>query len=402
MLRRRMAGYRLRNPIQRYAWGSREALQELLGAPSPGDEPWAELWIGAHARAPSEVEVGGAWRSLRAWIEERPVPVLGARVAARFGAQLPFLLKVLAAEEPLSLQVHPDAERAALGWAEEEAARVPLDAPARRYPDANPKPELVCALAPFEALWGFRPSVEIRARAAALGAERLLAVLARTAADAPPGAILARLLRLPAPERRAIASELAVCAARAPVPEPALAWIGRLHASHPADVACVAPLLMHYVRLERGEALALRPGDLHGYLGGTTLEIMASSDNVLRAGLTPKHVDVPELLRVMQVEASRPARVAAAPGDPGEVAYPARTEWFRLSLLRPRADRPIRLEVCRGAEVLLCLDGRGEVQTADSERPLVLARGEAAFLTGETPRYEVRGDATLARATSGL
>jgi mannose-6-phosphate isomerase len=398
-----MAGYRLRNPIQRYDWGSREALQNLLGAPAPGDEPWAELWIGAHARAGSEVEVGGSWRSLRRWIEERPRPVLGTRVAARFGAQLPFLLKVLAAERPLSLQVHPDAGRAALGWSEEEAARIPLDAAERRYPDPNPKPELVCALGPFEALCGFRRSAEIRARAAALDAERLLAALARTPADAPPGAIFAGLLRLPPGEQRALAAELAECAARAEgEKDPALAWIVRLHAAHPADVACAAPLLLHHLRLEPGEALRLRPGDLHGYLGGTTLEVMASSDNVLRAGLTSKHVDVEELLRVLHVEAAAPARVDPSPGEVGEMVYPADTEWFRLSLLRPRAGSPMRLPLEHGAEVLLCLEGRGELSTPDAERALPFARGEALFLTGETPRYELRGEATLARASAGL
>src|SRR5512134_248018 len=193
MLARPMACYRLRNPIQRYAWGSRTVLPELLGAASPSAEPWAELWIGAHPRAPSEVEVGGAWRSLRTWIEDRPARVLGERVLARFGAQLPFLLKVLAAEEPLSLQAHPDAARAASGFAREEAARIPADAPDRRYADANPKPELVCALGPFEALCGFREPAELRASAAALGATKLGAVLARTDDGARPGDVLARL-----------------------------------------------------------------------------------------------------------------------------------------------------------------------------------------------------------------
>jgi mannose-6-phosphate isomerase len=393
-----MACYRLRNPVMRYAWGSRTALPELLGAESPSAEPWAELWIGAHPRASSEVEVGGAWRPLRAWVEERPAPVLGPRVLARFGAQLPFLLKVLAAEEPLSLQAHPDAARAALGFAREEAARVAQGAPERRYPDANPKPELVCALGPFEALCGFRETRELHARADALGARALQAVLARGGASARPGDLLARLLRLPEPERRAIAGELAGRAARdARVPE--LAWLARLHERYPGDVACAAPLFLHYVELACGEALFLRPGDLHGYLRGSTLEVMASSDNVVRAGLTPKHVDVEELLEVLNPEPSAPPRVAPQAGEPGETIYAPPTEWFRLSLLRPRGA-PLSLAVSRGAEVLLCLEGRGELAAADASAPLPFARGEALFVTGETPRYELRGEATLARASA--
>ena len=400
MLAPPMACYRLRNPIQRYAWGSRTVLPELLGAASPSEEPWAELWIGAHARAPSEALVGGAWRSLRAWIEERPARVLGEGVLARFGAQLPFLLKVLAAEQPLSLQAHPDAALAAAGFAREEAARIPVDAAERRYADPNPKPELVCALGPFEALCGFREPQDLRARTRALGAHALLAVLARGPKGARPGDVLARLLRLPEPERRAIAAELAGCAARAGASAENV-WLQELHARYPGDVACAAPLFLHYLRLERGEALYLRPGDLHGYLRGSVVEVMASSDNVVRAGLTPKHIDVEELLRVLNPEPTAPPRVAPTPGEPGETVYAPPTEWFRLSLLRPRAGAPLPLEVRRGAELLLCLEGHGELAAADAAEAQPFARGEALFVTGETPRYELRGEATLARASAG-
>jgi mannose-6-phosphate isomerase len=394
-----MACYRLRNPVKRYAWGSRTVLPELLGAPSPSAEPWAELWIGAHSRASSEVEVGGAWRSLRAWVEDRPGPVLGERVLARFGAQLPFLLKVLAAAEPLSLQAHPDAALAAEGFAREEAARIGGDAAERFYPDANPKPELICALGPFEALCGFREPSELRARAAALGAPLLLAVLARTNPDARPGDIFARLLRLPAPERRAIATELAARAARSP-DTIENTWLARLHERYPGDVACAAPLFLHHVGLAPGEALFLRPGDLHSYLRGSTLEIMASSDNVVRAGLTPKAVDVEELLRVLNPEPAPPPRVTPDTGEPGETVYAPPTEWFRLALVRSRAATPLPLVVRRGAEVLLCLEGRGELAASDAPTPLPFAKGEAFFVTGETPRYELRGEATLARASA--
>jgi len=397
-----MACYRLRCEVQHYDWGSRSALPELLGAPAPSAEPWAELWLGAHARAPSQVLVGSTWRSLRAWIEDRPAAVLGARVAERFGAQLPFLLKVLAVERPLSLQVHPDAARAALGYAAEEAARIPLDSPERCYPDPNPKPELVCALGPFEALCGFRPAREIRADAEALGARCFAAVLARVPPRASPGEILARLLRLPEGERRAIAAELAARAADGAGDDARLAWLARLHEAFPGDVACAAPLLLHHVRLAAGEALHLRPGDLHGYLRGTALELMASSDDVLRAGLTRKHVDPEALLAALNPEPAAPPRVAPAGGEPGEQVYAAPTEWFRLGLLRPEPGAPLALEVRRGAEVLLCLEGAGELRASDAPEAVSFRRGEALFVAGETPRYEVRGAAQLARASSGL
>ena len=397
-----MGAHRLRNPIRRYAWGSRTALPDLLGAPSPSAEPWAELWIGAHASAPSEVEIGGAWRSLRAWVEERPARVLGERVLARFGAQLPFLLKVLAVEEPLSLQLHPDAAHSAEGWAREEAARVPADAPERRYPDANPKPELVCALSPFEALCAFRETAVIRARGAALGSPRLAALFAEIADGAPPGAILGALLRLAADEQRALADELVARARDARTAEPPLLWLLRLAERYPGDVACLAPLLLHHVRLAPGDALYLQPGDLHGYLHGTALEVMASSDNVLRAGLTPKPVDREAVLGALRGEASEPPRVVPTPGGPGETVYSPPTEWFRLALVRADRGAPLACETSRGAEVLLCLEGAGEIAASNGLGALPLARGEAAFVTGDTARYEVRGTVTLARASAAV
>jgi mannose-6-phosphate isomerase len=396
-----MACHRLRSPVQRYAWGSRTVLSELLGAPSPSAEPWAELWIGAHARAPSDVEVGTAWRSLRGWIEARPDLVLGERVAARFGAQLPFLLKILAVERPLSLQAHPDAALAAEGFAREEALRISAGAPERHYADPNPKPELVCALGPFEALCGFRPLEAVRRDADELGAPALRRWLAGAREGAEPGGLLQGLLEMPPAESRKLLAELAEAAAARAARSAAFAWLAWLHDAYPGDPACAAPLLLHHVRLERGEALYLRPGELHGYLRGVALELMASSDNVLRAGLTPKHVDGPELLRILNPAAAEPPRILPAPGEPGETVYAPPTEWFRLSLLRPRADAPIRLEPSRGAEILLCLEGRGEVAAADAPGSLPFARGEALFVTGETRGYEVRGDATLARASAG-
>lgn len=395
-----MACYRLRNDVQRYAWGSPTVLPELLGQPNPDGEPWAELWIGAHARASSSVEVGGRWRPLRQLVEDLPARVLGERVLARFGAQLPFLFKVLAVERPLSLQTHPDAETAALGWAREEAARIPLDAPERCYPDPNPKPELVCALGDFDALCCFRPLAGLRERAAALGASRLAAEL--TDAREEPGDLLARLLTRPAEERRALAAELAACAAADAGRDPALAWTAALHEAYPGDVAVVAPLLMHHVRLRAGDALHLAPGDLHAYLRGTALEVMASSDNVLRAGLTRKPVAVEALLAVLHRAPGEPPLVTPRPGAPGECVYAPGTEWFRLALLRPEAGTPLPVEVAHGAEVLLCLEGHGELAAADGGAPVAFRRGEALFVAGETPRYELRGGATLARATAGL
>jgi mannose-6-phosphate isomerase len=156
------------------------------------------------------------------------------------------------------------------------------------------------------------------------------------------------------------------------------------------------------VRLRAGEALDLAPGDLHAYLRGSAVEVMASSDNVLRAGLTKKPIAIDELLAVMQREARDLRPLAAAPGAPGESVYRTAGEWFRLSLIRPECGSPLPVAVAHGAELLLCLEGEGELVAGDRGAPLAFRRGEALFVAGETPRYELRGGATLARATAGL
>jgi mannose-6-phosphate isomerase len=178
--------------------------------------------------------------------------------------------------------------------------------------------------------------------------------------------------------------------------------VAALHEAYPGDVAVAAPLLLHHVRLRAGQALALGSGALHAYLRGTALEVMASSDNVLRAGLTRKPVAIGDLLAVLARGAADPPRVEPAAGGPGESVYPTDTEWFRLSLLEVGGASPLPLEVARGAEVLLCLEGRGELAAADATLALDFRRGEALFVAGETPRYELRGAARLARATVGL
>ena len=294
-----------------------------------------------------------------------------------------------------------------LGFAREEAARIPLDAPERCYADPNPKPELVCALGAFEALCGFRELARsLRERDPALGARALrCAARARPEAATRPATSSRRLLRLPEGERRAIAAELAGCAARAGrVRRPRAGWVS----APPRRVTRATSRARRRsssttCASRAGEALHLRPGDLHGYLAGTALEVMASSDNVLRAGLTPKHVDVEELLRRAEPGADRPAARRAQRRRAGRGGLRGADRVVPPRAAPRRAAAPLRLEVRRGAEVLLCLEGAGELAAADApDGPCPSARGEALFVTGETPRYEMRGEARLARASSGL
>jgi mannose-6-phosphate isomerase len=261
--------------LRRYDWGSTTLIQRLVGAPSDG-RPAAELWFGAHAGDPS--------------------PALGTtldRVLADGGeAALPFLVKVLAAERALSIQVHPTRAQAEAGYDREDAAGIPLDARERNYVDRNHKPELLCALTPFEGLCGFRPVGQTLSLLAELGLPELdfVADLLR-GSDALRAAFTA-VLTHPEP-----GPMIAAVRSRATADGPLRPQF--LIAEHfPDDIGLVVSLLLNYVRLDPGQAFYLGAGNVHCYLRGMGVEVMASSDNVLRCGVTSKHIDVPELLSI--------------------------------------------------------------------------------------------------------
>lgn len=386
---------RLEGVVQPYAWGSRSSIAELVGRATPTDAPEAELWLGAHPKAPSRSERAGRWSSLLSRIEEAPARELGERVVAAFGPRLPFLLKILAAEQPLSLQAHPTASQAASGFDREEAAGIPVDAPHRNYKDRSHKPELLCALTEFDALCGFRAIEESIALLDALAIPALGPIRARLAARDLRSAFEA-ILSTPAHARQVLVTEtIAGCSriasSRSPFAE-ACAWAIRLAELHPGDVGVATALLLNHVRLSPGEAIFLPAGNLHAYLGGVGVEIMASSDNVLRGGLTPKHVDVPELSRILDFAAG-PVPIVRAQEVDGEDRWPTEAEEFLLS--RPRA-RPFAMRVS-GPEILLCTEG--EVVAKSDAGDLVLRKGQAAFVPASSGGYAIDGAGTVYRAS---
>jgi mannose-6-phosphate isomerase len=376
----------LTNQIQPYAWGSHTALAQLLGR-APSATPEAELWLGAHPQAPSRLDDG---RTLADFIAHAPMPALGARVVERFGERLPFLLKVLAAEAPLSLQAHPTLEQARTGFAREEAQGVPRTAPSRNYKDANHKPELICALTPFDALCGFR------AVARTVELFRALAVPGlplQTLSERGLQAFFAEVMTLEAHARTALArATVEACRARpAPGFTAECAWGVKLGQAYPGDVGVVGALLLNLVTLAPGQALALGAGNLHAYLQGTGVELMASSDNVLRGGLTPKHVDVPELLQVLDFSAG-PAKVLTAQGAP-EAVYETGVEDFRLS--RFEVTGPTTFDRL-GPDILLVTFGRVSVTTRETR---TFAQGQSVFLAADEGPVRLEGAGTVYRAT---
>jgi mannose-6-phosphate isomerase len=389
----------LENPIQNYAWGSRTAIAAFLGRPSSAVRPEAELWIGAHPKAPSRVAFPPGLGTLDQVIQADPVSLLGPEICERFGNELPFLFKVLAAAEPLSLQAHPNQEQARRGWARENAEGIPLDAAHRNYRDPSHKPELISALSPsFVALKGFRAPEEIARRLDAVGGPELRAGIARVSRErSAPGlrALFARLLTLEPDERSAVLARTEAEARRRPE-DPAWTWVGRLLERYPGDAGVLAPLYLNLVTLGVGEALYLPAGELHAYLEGTGLEIMANSDNVLRGGLTGKHVDAPELLATLVFEPRTPEVLKAVPVAFGESVYRTPAREFELGFVEATTERTFRPAAGRGVEILLGLDGA--VRLSASGPPVVIGRGQSVLVPAATPSYALEGEGRVARA----
>jgi mannose-6-phosphate isomerase len=407
---------RLSNTVRPYAWGSTTAIPELLGIPPTG-EPQAEMWMGAHPGAPSRIDRGSGPVPLDAVIDADPDAELGAATVKRFGPRLPFLLKVLAAATPLSVQVHPDLAQARAGFAGEEARGIPLDAPERTYKDPNHKPEMLVALSRFDGLCGFRRPTEAADVIDALGVPALVPyadILRAHPEDRALREVLAAVLGADPDETAATvhaAAEAAGRLAATPGTPHAADYAAYAKAARdfPGDRGVIAAMLLNHVTLQPGEALYLGAGVPHAYLDGLGVEIMANSDNVLRCGLTPKHIDVPELLRIVRFEAGDPAVLRPEAGPDGEELYAAPIDEFRLSryVLAPGSG-PRTLD--QGTpQILLCTAGRVRLRTltpsgtgtgtsTGTEPDLTLARGESAYVpAGE--RTELTGEGTVFRAT---
>jgi mannose-6-phosphate isomerase len=356
-------------------------IAELQGRPVPSPGPEAELWIGAHPADPSMVDRPEGTISLADVIAAEPRETLGAAAAAEFGPRLPYLLKLLAAEEPLSLQAHPDPEQARARFvAEREAVTEGADSGQRNYVDPYHKPELLAAVTTFEALCGFRdPKVSAELLGSA-GMSALDPVVSALRAGAPDGLreAVETLLTWPRAQRRSLVSD--VVEAGAGLGEEheyagAFALAGRLAAKYPDDVGVVVALLLNHVLLEPGDAIWMPAGNLHAYLHGAGVEIMAASDNVLRGGLTPKHVDVPELLRVLRFEVLADPVVRPVPVAPGVVTWPTPVREFALHRA-VLAESAVELALAGPREVF-CL--RGTVRVDDGVQAVMLGPGEAAF-----------------------
>jgi mannose-6-phosphate isomerase len=392
---------RLTNPTQHYAWGSTTSIPNLLGLPGTS-EPVAESWMGAHLRAPSRVTTSEGEVGLDKMIAADPELLLGADVVARFGTTLPYLLKILAADSPLSLQVHPNIEQSRQGYAAEDAAGIPVDAPQRNYRDRNHKPELVYSLTPFEALCGFRAPRRAAELLTGLDAPLAKQLLGLLTAQLSYEGIRAAFTQLLEPRTRPTPTEVAevaeACAARlahgSPSPR-ADRTVVLLAKAYPGDPGAVTSLLLNPVTLQPGEAMFVPAGGVHAYLHGMAVEIMASSDNVLRAGLTPKHVDVEELLRTVDYVAAPPIRIAPEVFHGATRVFYAPVDDFELSITTVDDDLVHPLPG-RGPRILLCLDGELTIASADAN--MALGKGDSLFAPASDGELTACGHGTLVQA----
>ena len=381
--------------LKNYDWGSPTAIPELLDRSATG-EPVAEVWFGAHSAGPAELRGSGV--RLDEHIDADRRAALGTSVADRFGS-LPFLLKVLAADAPLSLQTHPSAEQAKRGYEREESLGIDRHGAHRCFRDRHHKPELICALSEFSALCGFREPTETLELLGTIPTDALDPIRARIAAKPTPSGIGGLLEWLLRQDRDATAdlvgSVVAACAAHSSLPFAAeRRLVSDLGRRHRRDPAVLIALLLNLVRLQPGEAIFFGPGNLHCYLRGTGVELMANSDNVVRAGLTSKHVDVATLLDIvetdpMTVDVQRPQAVD------GVVSYRSPVEEF--SLQRIDLDGHARTEP--GPAILLCISGNARVESRAGSHPL--GKGAAAWMAASDGPASLAGTATVFRAGVG-
>ncbi|QLJ02981.1 mannose-6-phosphate isomerase, class I [Streptomyces sp. NEAU-sy36] len=392
--------------IKPYPWGSRDALARLQGRGTPSPGPEAELWLGAHPSGPARLTRDGQTLTLLDVVSGDPEKELGRDCAARFDGRLPFLLKVLAAEAPLSIQVHPDREQARAAFAAQRTG-TGTGTGTGAYADDWPKPELLCALTPFEVLAGFRGREEAVAVLDGLdvpGLRPVTATLRTVDGDAALTAALRAVLDRSAQDRDGLVDEVVrACARSARVPGPhagAYDAVVRMARHHPGDPGLVASLLLRHRVLEPGTALFMPAGGLHAYIRGVGVEVMACSDNVVRAGLTSKQVDVPELLRITDPAARVPVVLPRTlPGPGGGLVYDCPAEEFALYRTGLTAS-PAPLTPSSGPRIALCLDGTALLRAPGGE-VLPLGPGASCFLPDSDHGITAEGTGTLFVAGPG-
>lgn len=387
------------NKIQNYDWGSRTAIHDLFGFANEAQQPQAEVWMGTHPNGCSIVKQGSTNVSLSELIKQDPPAFLSQSTSKAFG-DLPFLFKILAADKALSIQVHPNKQDAELGYAKEQELGVPLSAFNRNYKDANHKPELVYALTEYQAMNGFRPFDEIITEFRLCDIPEVNGYLEQFERNPNQDGLchfFVEILSMKEARKLNAVDHLLSYAAMNQA-RPVYALILDLAEQYPNDVGLFAPLLLNVITLKPGEAMFLCARTPHAYIKGTGLEIMANSDNVLRAGLTPKHMDVEELVKCTDfIPKPINTLLTQAEINGSEHHFPVSVQDFQFSVFQ--APKEQRVEMT-SAEILMPIDADVAL-LAQSGETLVLGKGQSAFIPAYVGNYTISCEGRVARAFNG-
>ncbi|HFQ5208025.1 TPA: mannose-6-phosphate isomerase, class I [Vibrio vulnificus] len=396
--------FKLDNPVKNYEWGSKTAIQSLFGIDNPNGEPQAEIWMGAHPNGCSTVSIDGESVLLSKLIQSNQEGILSKATAEQFG-ELPYLFKVLAAGQALSIQVHPSKEEAEVGFAREEAQGIDRSAAQRNYRDPNHKPELVYALTPYKAMNGFRAFDDILARFTHMvGAvhmptvQALLEVFKDNKTSYGLEAFFTGLLSLQGDDKlQSLAAllEYVKLHQKQDLEDDLCSLVLELAQSYPSDIGLFAPFMLNVLTLKPGQAMYLDARTPHAYLKGAGLEIMANSDNVLRAGLTPKHIDVDELAKCTLFEEKPVESLLCQPETDGDYHhYPVSVPDFNFDCFMQADDTVVQL--C-SAEILFAIDCDATLSHKSGEK-ITITKGESVFIPAYAQEYTLSSKGRVARA----
>ncbi len=381
--------YTMQNQIQKYEWGSKDYIAKLLQVKNSSNEAWAELWMSAHEKAPSflpEINL-----SLNTAIANNPLDFLGEEVAINYDNKLPYLFKILSAERPLSIQAHPNLKQAKAGFARENKSGISLSDFYRNYKDDNHKPELICALTEFHAMCGFRQATEIIDYFTQLDLNRCFSEFTKFEKDSTPQnweKVLIEILTASVEKKlhilKTVVNNIDLLS-----DEFVRNWISKLLNYYPNDIGVISPLFLNTFILQPGEAIFLKAGVLHAYLYGTGVEIMANSDNVLRGGLTPKNMDVKELVSILCWEMKKPEIQSFSP-EQKLISYQIPTNEFSLQRVNLVGEldlvnqRPTMIIVIEGNLIVTC-----------GKETKKISQGESVFIISEAQNINIKGQGLL-------
>lgn len=386
--------YKMKNEILAYAWGTTDFIPNLIGTRKT-DKPQAEMWMGAHLKASSRLEIQNKEEKLSSFISNNLNLTLGEKIASEFEGKLPFLLKILSAQKPLSIQVHPNKKQAIAGYRKDNEKNIDLLAFNRSYKDDNHKPELICALTEFDAMCGFQPVEEIQERLRYLNVlQDYCQEFLRNPTSLTFKLFYINLMNLSSKKQAELVADLItkIKNPRTKKEKIIFEWVEKLNIEYPGDIGVFSPIYLNIVRLHPGESLYLKAGIMHAYLQGTGIEIMANSDNVLRGGLTKKFIDLTELSKTIIFENEIIEKIETEKNAEENVYHTVARE-FELSKIELK--NVFEVNEIDSPEIILCTKGNAKII---SENDIELKTGESAFINYNCRKYKLLGNGEFFRA----